>query len=503
MKLLPCVLFLLLDHVILSLADAVAPRAFISCSLVLEKVYCFGGNTGQYQGSNFLNPTNDFFSLDMSSFDFNGNLTTAQSNWTIITGTTGSSLVEARGAALTSSIANHGKFIVYGGGASNFLYNPLIEFDPPSNTWTSIQDYGQYTAIGGIVNNDNTQDLWTWGGNINDTSYHADNVVYNYNYGANQWTAIPGDTVNKNVRYAYTATMGSDHVIYIIGGFENTPLTNSDNGQGVDMHQVRWFNTNTSAWGTDTATSNQNVSARAYHTATLIPGSTKILVYGGSVFVGQVNTIPDDYAYSYDYAAKQYTLLNLTGGAGKRSAHAAVSYKNYIFIMFGFDQNLQLHRDVNIMDVSNASQPVWHSPPPTNSSSGDIPSDGNSNNNVDSQGLSTNAIAGIAVAAVVVGLGAIAGGLFFMYRKKKQKRQFELEKLDPRSHIPIYDLPDHTTDTPIYTNNISSVPSPFLDNKKAIDDHTRLPENFHQGITETIKPTVYQSTDYSKPHGDE
>jgi hypothetical protein len=74
----------------------------------------------------------------------------------------------------------------------------------------------------------------------------------------------------------------------------------------------------------------------------------------------------------------------------------AISYQSYILIMFGINNNRQLLTDVHVLDVSNLTQPTWLSE--------QLPNPSNDDNNKALNGesrLSTGAIAGIVVAAVV------------------------------------------------------------------------------------------------------
>ncbi|KAI8079823.1 uncharacterized protein BX664DRAFT_388803 [Halteromyces radiatus] len=99
----------------------------------------------------------------------------------------------------------------------------------------------------------------------------APNTAYIFNYGTSQWSNLPGDTQNTNVRYSNTATLGNDNRIYMIGGFEDQPGSIYSVPR-VNILQVRWYDTVNKNWGTDVATiANGNpatVSQRAYHTTT-------------------------------------------------------------------------------------------------------------------------------------------------------------------------------------------------------------------------------------------
>ncbi|KAI8079816.1 uncharacterized protein BX664DRAFT_341529 [Halteromyces radiatus] len=425
-------LFLLLLNTSLCLADAVLPRAFLGCSLVLNAIYCYGGmdgtvNDGKY--INYVHTTSDLFSLDMTTFDFNGNASSAQTNWTTITNAVNMKALSPLSYHVTTAIAGQSKFLVYGGFSESTISNPIMIYDPPTRTWSFVSSYGNCSQSGAIVDLGGTQTFWTFGGYIG--GLVTPNTAYLFNYGKSQWSTVAGDTKNTNVRYSYTATLGNNNRIYLIGGFENTADSKYAVG-GVNMLQVRWYDTTNQSWGTDIATANAGlVSQRAYHTTTQIPGTTKFLVYGGSVWIGEQNNLPNDYAYTYDYISKQYNQLNLgSGGAGKRSGHQAVGYKSYIFILFGFDDKQSLRNDINVLDVSNATNPVWLGTKSGTSSSQSANASTSLTSSSNDNELSTGAIVGIAVAASVVGVCGIAGILFCLYRKKRKGKQFEMEEIN-------------------------------------------------------------------------
>ncbi|KAI8079818.1 uncharacterized protein BX664DRAFT_352981 [Halteromyces radiatus] len=493
---------LLLYYALLSTADVATPRAYLGCSLVLNQIYCYGGyvpDSGS-NGTQYNTLSSNFYSLDMSSFDFNGNVSTAQNNWTTITNTVGANLLIPLGFHSTAGISGQSKFLMYGGVSNTAMNNPIVMYDPPSRTWSSVPIWGNYSDQTAIVDLSQTQSLWTWGGNVNSSTTVAPNIAYIFNYGISQWTNVPGDTQNTNVRYSYTATLGNNNRIYMIGGFEDqpgaiyaTPATN--------MLQVRWYDTVSKNWGTDQATIvNSNlatVSQRAYHTTTQIPGSNKFLVYGGSVFIGSQNTIPNDYAYTYDYVAKQYSLLNLgTGGAGRRSGHQAVAYKSYIFILFGFDDLLLLRNDINVLDVSNATNPVWVTPNRNSTNPTGSSNPTSSNTESASSRISQGTTAGIAVAAAIVGIAIFAGILFLVYRRKQKQRQFELEDLDPRAHQRetwADDLPTHYQD-----GNQDNMPQ-----KASYAEDTLTSQSEDYTRVGYVKPTSNDKSESTKPYANE
>ncbi|CAO3587130.1 unnamed protein product [Absidia cylindrospora] len=405
----PFCTLLVLFYTSIALADTITPRAFLGCAQVLNsRIHCYGGATGGSTSTgSYNNPTNDHFYMDLQNFNFN-NVSSATNNWTVITGSTGGNLLVANSNHLAATISNKSKFIVYGGlgpGAQNSLLdNPLWAYDPGSNTWSTIPLYGQYTTYGAMVDIGAIQGLWTWGGKINNTAWFAQNQLFTLNYGTTHWNIVNGDPKIPEVRLSYTATLGNNGAIYIIGGLYVTGLTNNQAPATANMLATRWYDTTKATWGVDmgTVSNKQAVSGRTYHTTTLVPDSNSFLVYGGSLFTNDRNQIQADYAYLYDYSKKIFTPLTFDNntGAGKRSGHCAVLYKTNIFILFGFNENYQLLNDIHVLDVSTPTKPTWRTP-----SSGDPtsqPSSGATSNDSNAPALSSGGIAGIAIGAAIV-----------------------------------------------------------------------------------------------------
>lgn len=110
---------------------------------MLEKIHCYGGLTGSSQAGVFNKPVADHIILDLQKIDYQ-NLTAANEAWALNAGATGSNLLVANGYQLTSGVSGNSKFLVYGGyGApgSGPLANPLLMYDPPTNTWSSLSTY--------------------------------------------------------------------------------------------------------------------------------------------------------------------------------------------------------------------------------------------------------------------------------------------------------------------------------------------------------------------------
>ncbi|KAI8332354.1 hypothetical protein BC941DRAFT_129017 [Chlamydoabsidia padenii] len=93
-------------------------------------------------------------------------------------------------------------------------------------------------------------------------------------------------------------------------------------------------------------------------------------------------------------------------------------------IMFGVNSRHELLQDLHVLNMTNVTSPTWLGAP--------VPSPISDNINSGPSELSPGAIAGIVVGAVVASIALTAALIYMMYRKRKQRKEFELEKTDPR-----------------------------------------------------------------------
>lgn len=121
----------------------------LGCSLLLNKVHCFGGyQTPSASDTNtFLNPSTDHFFLDLTQFDFKGNVSTAATNWTtVLPGAESMTPPQPLGFLNAASIAHQTQFMIYGGASQQgIVTHPIMVYDPSKNQWSSIQTFGNYT----------------------------------------------------------------------------------------------------------------------------------------------------------------------------------------------------------------------------------------------------------------------------------------------------------------------------------------------------------------------
>ncbi|KAI8150091.1 hypothetical protein BJV82DRAFT_707840 [Fennellomyces sp. T-0311] len=137
----------------------------------------------------------------------------------------------------------------------------------------------------------------------------------------------------------------------------------------------------------------------------------------------------------------RFVNFSSTQGAGSRVDHSVVFLENsnYMFVLFGFDQQGQAHTGIQILYTSTYQWiEGYHGPGP-------LPADEKSDrdNSADSTyGLSRRAIAGIVV-GIAAGGGLIVGILFFLRRRKRHKN---------------YEQGNFDNGSPLYSSEIKSSP---------------------------------------------
>ncbi|CAO3593483.1 unnamed protein product [Absidia cylindrospora] len=386
-----------------SLAEQVAGRCYLGCSLVLDSIHCFGGNTDISDDNThrFHGMIDEHLTMDLSGFDFT-DTSNASMNWTRLTPSiVSSSLLEPIAFLTATSIANGTKFLIYGGAGTSLLplRYPLKVFDPANSEWSTLPSYGNYSRFAPVVDLEATHQLWLWGGLLNSSNTITNPYGRALDYTTNQWSTIPLNPSTACGRYHHTATLApSMNTIYIIGGKCRRA---SGDPFGANMLEIHSYDTIQSSWFFRQATTNnaQAIAPRMKHTTTLISGTNSFLIYGGDGADNPNVTIVNDYAYLYDFDKSVFTLLNLDSkvGAGPRTAHNAIAYKSYVMIMFGFNSQFEMLNDLHVLNTTDLFALHWlGDSPPTNGSSVSPPGSNN--------GLSTGATAGIAVAAAAVGV---------------------------------------------------------------------------------------------------
>ncbi|KAI8064384.1 hypothetical protein BC940DRAFT_306120 [Gongronella butleri] len=212
-------------------------------------------------------------------------------------------------------------------------------------------------------------------------------------------------------------------------------------------------------------------SFRHWFTATLIPSTNQVIMYGGYFN----STVCKDYAYIFDVT--KYTweevkfpqMNNCSAGVvscgAARFGHSAVLVNDLLYIMFGADANFQL---LNSTIVLNVTSLLWLQADATTTVGTSAAPDSSSSSNY----LSGGAIAGIVV-GILVAIALIGGAIFFVRRKRAPSIPRAPSFFDENHTAPLDPLDPHGTIKP------------------TLGEHH-----------EAIKPTGDSDDDATKPAGD-
>ncbi|CAO3582097.1 unnamed protein product [Absidia cylindrospora] len=417
--------FVFLSLLFINHAYAISGRVLQGCTSLGSNIYCYGGYLSA-AGGVFTNISQTHITTDMSKI----NLSTASATptWNIVPAA-GASL-EPR-AALEITALDDTRYMILGGGHNTNLSTPGAIFDTGSNSWTALPEPPFYMSEGAMVASD-ANTVWAYGGKLNSTPNYTPSNLLKLDLSAapGTWTILPAGQGSPPIsRYGYDLVLRNG-MIYFFGGFLDLAELNLQPNI-VPLFNVTFYNTVTDQWGTIQSTGDK-ISPRKDHTATLIEGTNKVLIYGGTN-IANLQALPlSDYSFIYDLDQHTYTQINLDagGGAGPRMGHSAISYKQNIFILFGYDGSGNILGDTHVLDVSNPNTPVWAGASQNNNTG---PNPGNSTDPStigSSTGLGSGAIAGIVVG--VVAALAIAGALaFIFFRKRRNQNNNEFDYYVP------------------------------------------------------------------------
>ncbi|KAL9560294.1 hypothetical protein MBANPS3_000021 [Mucor bainieri] len=435
-------------HLDLLQAIQLEKRSESQCGLLVDSIYCYGGLlVGNAMDS-------DLYSLPVANLPSNKSMINLAKTWNLINYTNTEYILEDRRRA-NSAVYNNNSLFITGGYTYNgtMITNQTIVYNRDTNTWQTLSTYADtnsssirqiYNAAAvNLAPTENTIALY--GGvtenpikntttpiqidSSNQTVMHEGySSIVNFNYGGNQWLPrAPQMNVPAMLYSAQTVTFNpKTGLIYYLGGFYYTsPDYTKENKQ--DYKSANVFDSSSGSWSSLSLGGTHPV-ARMFPTATLLPNSNDVLLYGGTS-TGQTTAFTD-FCYTLNLDTNNWTRQNIdTVGVASapRFAHSAVLVNNTLFIMFGLAVYNSPLDDILVMSVNDVNNlyfpdtyPYIEQIKPTSSNNGTISAESSINN---SSSLSTGAIAGIAVACVVVGLGAIAAAIFFYIRKKRADKK--------------------------------------------------------------------------------
>ncbi|CEP14402.1 hypothetical protein [Parasitella parasitica] len=347
-----------------SLAYAITPtpRYNGGCAAINQRIYCYGGTANRQ-------PTSDHYSLDLTK-DFS--IANSIESWNNVV-PVGDFSVEPN--SLFSIVPLNDSYLIHGGlgygSSTRYLKNTTVVYNASNNSWSAIQTQNQTSLMPSREETctlDLSNRIWAWGGisdnttaiNINKTTYHDEFQVLDLNtltwsFPDNATEMSSRQTNIPNPRLEHTATLSnSGQSIYFIGG-----LQVDDSGtslSGAPMNTVLEYNITSGEWTTHTSPANTTIPAsRRLHSATLVPNSDLIFVYGGSV-TDAADAVAD-YTYLLNTTSFIWTPINIANanlGTKSRFGHSAVLHNNIsLFIIFGADDLGNLRNDFSVIDIAH------------------------------------------------------------------------------------------------------------------------------------------------------
>ncbi|KAG1454177.1 hypothetical protein G6F55_007747 [Rhizopus delemar] len=306
----------------------------------MEHIYCYGGTSDQ-------KPTSDHYMLDVSQ-DFS--LSSAVNSWQTVP--SGDYVLEPN--SLFTMVPFNSSYLIHGGlgygSTQQYRKNLTVLFDATTQAWKTVSDNETVSSREATGTLDSLGRIWYWGG-LRTTYHHDFSVLNTQNF---SW-AFPNNNTPSFVRprVEHTATLThSGNSIYFIGGLE---INEDGTIVPAPMNEILEYNVINSTW-TLLNTKNSTVpSSRRLHSATAVPNTDLILIYGGSSTDSP--KVVSDYIYLLNTTSLTWSTISLANpdqGANARFGHSAVLYKQHtLFIIFGVDILGLARNDFFLLDLEH------------------------------------------------------------------------------------------------------------------------------------------------------
>ncbi|CAO3619603.1 unnamed protein product [Cunninghamella blakesleeana] len=411
-------------------------RVYPGCALSNDKLYCYGGFSGNPIDNNGLTYTNtftDYLELDLAAFDNFTSFNSSNIQWTKrANDINGVPIVGAADIATTT--LSDGSIIMYGGRSNRLIDFPFARYNPHSNTWNSVSiPNNTYYLRSRIVNLGNDS-IWMFGGDIRVIGQTPEVMLRVYDFNSGSWPVSLPLLGDSPIDHTSTIVNG---IIYLIGGgflqassnrtYKMTPFT-----------YIQTFNTMDSSWGNFTATGNVPTN-RGLHSTVATSDNKYLIIYGGIVPSSSLFQKSKDVYCVLDIenrSFKNYSLSNPPGSnTPERFGHFGTIYKsNYLLLAFGYNDLTSAAENLNVLNIQNVYEPSWVALPantPINNNNTSNSTESNpSSNEVNLKTVVPAVVVPVTVALLGIAVGAF---LFIRQRKKRQQKAFILEKEDPRN----------------------------------------------------------------------
>ncbi|KAI9263785.1 hypothetical protein BY458DRAFT_514389 [Sporodiniella umbellata] len=444
-------------------ASIVNSRIFSACVYTNKKIFCFGGDKQRSFDAPF-DVENTLYSLDINQYygqpseNLNNKWNTVVPNNKFDT--------EVRRAPQFTALANDKGFIVVGGGnqgstgVNHIFVNQTIIYNAVDNTWETSTPYSEegrgirQMDLGTAINlPSETQDTIGFYGGFeefynrstpmvsvngqtippfpdNTSSVRGFDSLTVFNTTSKMWsrfapqTNIPSSFFINSQTVTLNPKTGK---IYYLGGTYYTP----DTGYRFSFSNSYVFDTKQGSWSLVKfqAPPNSRVpSDRLYHSATMMPNSEDILLYGGT---NDGKLAVTDFCYTLNLNTNLWTeQVNVSvptsvASSGARFGHSPVLVNTTLFIIFGKDLNGYPNPNLLTFDISNISNIHYTATYPSVVAPINTPNSTNVPKSLDGDNsLSSGAKAGIAVGCVLGATAIIVGAILIYRRKSKSNNRY-------------------------------------------------------------------------------
>ncbi|CAO3627104.1 unnamed protein product [Cunninghamella blakesleeana] len=462
------------------------PAYKLGCvALANKKIYCYGGAT-KPPGSTYASVYNDqklyndLYSLDVSQ---PLNMNSSNTNWQLIPAPSDFAQ-EARADFAMVAFNDTGFIISSGNGPSTDFSNPglvnvTVKYNTETSSWKAVKSLNPLApkmnisldtqTFGSRAVKYNDTGIFFSGGNSpnNNTIIQADTQLVTYEAESPDWATVmvttivikPGPFITPLTSRIFHHALATSRngFVYFFGGA--IPQNNTNNFGYQDNLGLYTFKSlltfappvNNSFKITDCSNSQQIPEGRQMHTATPIPNTDNILIYGGRNDQGAL----PDFCWIFQVTDKVYQQCKITNqGSGPRYGHAAVMVgADSLYIIGGADVSDNQQGDVHILNVTSMT---WINGSYTNT----VDQDAAASQNSGSTALSAGAIAG-AVIGSVAGVAIIIAGAVFFYLSRKKKKMYEAGDAPQGFNTDITPvMVDVKNDHDIYSETKTEVTSP-------------------------------------------
>ncbi|ORZ13688.1 hypothetical protein BCR42DRAFT_418867 [Absidia repens] len=485
--------------------------------LANQKIYCHGGATRSAptttDDTTYFNDTelyNQHVYLDVSH---PLNLSAANTQWQSVPPPIEPFNLERR-ADFAMVAVNDTTFLISGGigpsttPGNQSLAQIAIRYNAELNLWTPIRSQNssspklnftfdtqlfggrgvkiserEFMINGGIPPNNNTV--------IDPNTTYVDVESTGDHWSSMQAWTIPisrggGVIPDRSRIFRACSALGGDGVVYFFGGV--LPMNATDNYNFQDNMGYYSFDKllaffpskNQTFDVVDTGSSDNAPTYRQLHTATSLPNTNLILIYGG--IGGQGASL--DFSWTYDITARKWKTTNFTNGdgPGRRFGHQSVMVGNdMLYIIGGIDSTGTTQNDVNILNVTSMT---WLEGSYTNTYDQQL-ADAANNGGLNGGSLSGGAIAGIVIGCVAA-LAIIVAAIVII-RVQRKKKGLMASGSAPAGFNS--DPPPMMTSTKEY--NMAPPTSPFDDDSTTVYSSKPYDGTFDHMSAPSSKPHVY------------